>query len=177
MEVVMGSSMGAAAAAVVLGVPMNIVQGIPGIIVGAVLLPVLGSAQARRWARRFAHDKMDRKNGSGRRNRLRLSKNSVFRAASRLKPRFQSNLDEKPRPTGTIFRPLYCNSRGTRPGNYEFAVQILFYACCRTKSKNDRLTLSTDLKRFRETEPFFYATFDLLSCDSLWTRPGDTHPA
>ena len=32
----------------------------------------------------------------------------------RLKPRFQSNLDEKPRPTGTIFRPLY-NSRGTRP--------------------------------------------------------------
>ena len=30
------------------------------------------------------------------------------------------------------------------PGNYEFAVQILFYACCRTKSKNDRLTLSTD---------------------------------
>ena len=53
MEVVMGSSMGAAAAAVVLGVPMNIVQGIAGIIVGAVLLPV----QARRWARRFAHDK------------------------------------------------------------------------------------------------------------------------
>ena len=44
---------------------------------------------------------------------LRLSKNSVFRAASRLKPRFQSNLDEKPRPTGTIFRPLY-NSRGTQ---------------------------------------------------------------
>ena len=36
MEVVMGSSMGAAAAAVVLGVPMNIVQGIAGIIVGAV---------------------------------------------------------------------------------------------------------------------------------------------
>ena len=30
------------------------------------------------------------------------------------------------------------------PGNYEFAVQILFYACCRTKSENDRLTLSTD---------------------------------
>ena len=26
---------------------------------------------------------------------------------------FQSNLDEKPRPTGTIFRPLY-NSRGTQ---------------------------------------------------------------
>ena len=33
------------------------------------------------------------------------------------------------------------------PGNYEFAVQILFYACCRTKSKNDRLTLSTDWGR------------------------------
>mgnify|MGYP000057879077 CR=1 FL=1 len=30
------------------------------------------------------------------------------------------------------------------PGFYEFAAQILFYACCRTKSKNDRLTLSTD---------------------------------
>ena len=44
---------------------------------------------------------------------LRLSKNSVFRASSRLKPRFQSNLDEKPRLTGTIFRPLY-NSRGTQ---------------------------------------------------------------
>ncbi|WP_270579336.1 hypothetical protein [Butyricicoccus sp. OF27-2pH9A] len=29
------------------------------------------------------------------------------------------------------------------PGFYEFAAQILFYACCRTKSKNDRLTLST----------------------------------
>jgi len=41
-----GSSMGAAAAAVVLGVPMNIVQGIAGIIVGAVLLPVLSHASA-----------------------------------------------------------------------------------------------------------------------------------
>ena len=39
-------SMGAAAAAVVLGVPMNIVQGIAGIIVGAVLLPVLSHASA-----------------------------------------------------------------------------------------------------------------------------------
>ena len=45
MEVVMGSSMGAAAA-VVLGVPMNIVQGIAGIIVGVVLLPVLSHASA-----------------------------------------------------------------------------------------------------------------------------------
>ena len=36
---------------------------------------------------------------------------------------------------------------GHAPGNYEFAVQILFYACCRTKSKNDRLTLSTDWGR------------------------------
>ena len=33
------------------------------------------------------------------------------------------------------------------PGNYEFAVQILFYACCHTKGKNDRLTLSTDWSR------------------------------
>ncbi len=38
--------MGAAAAAVVLGVPMNIVQGIAGIIVGVVLLPVLSHASA-----------------------------------------------------------------------------------------------------------------------------------
>ena len=54
MEVVMGSSMGAAAAAgvvggpvnYIIGVPMNIVQGIAGIIVGAVLLPVLSHASA-----------------------------------------------------------------------------------------------------------------------------------
>ncbi len=46
MEVVMGSSVGAAAVAVVVGVPMNIVQGVAGIIVGAVLLPVLSHASA-----------------------------------------------------------------------------------------------------------------------------------
>ena len=46
MEVLMGSSVGAAAVAVVVGVPMNIVQGVAGIIVGAVLLPVLSHASA-----------------------------------------------------------------------------------------------------------------------------------
>lgn len=46
MEVMMGSSVGAAAAAVIVGVPMNIVQGVAGIIVGAVLLPVLSHASA-----------------------------------------------------------------------------------------------------------------------------------
>ena len=45
---------------------------------------------------------------------------------------------------------------GHAPGNYEFAVQILFYACCRTKSKNDRLTLSTDWK-LRFNRSFFAA--------------------
>ncbi len=51
LEVVMGSSMGAAAAAVVLGVPMNLVQGAAGVIVGAVLLPVLSHASAEMGAK------------------------------------------------------------------------------------------------------------------------------
>ena len=91
MEVVMGSSMGAAAAAVVLGVPMNIVQGIAGIIVGVVLLPVLSHASAEMGEKIRAHDKWIGK---------------------------------------------------TVP----------------------------------ETEPFFYANFDLLSCDSLWNGWGDLTP-
>lgn len=41
MEIVMGSNAAAAATAVVVGVPMNIVQGVAGVIVCAVLLPVL----------------------------------------------------------------------------------------------------------------------------------------
>ena len=39
-----GSAAGAAAASVLAGVPFNIVQGLAGIIVGAVLLPVLSHA-------------------------------------------------------------------------------------------------------------------------------------
>ncbi len=41
MEIAMGSNAAAAATAVVVGVPMNIVQGVAGVIVCAVLLPVL----------------------------------------------------------------------------------------------------------------------------------------
>lgn len=44
MQIVAGSAAGAAAAAVLAGVPFNIVQGLSGIIVGAVLLPVLSHA-------------------------------------------------------------------------------------------------------------------------------------
>lgn len=46
MEVMMGSSAGAAAVAVAAGIPMNIVQGVTGVIVGAVLLPILSHASA-----------------------------------------------------------------------------------------------------------------------------------
>lgn len=46
MELVAGSAAGAAAAAVLAGVPFNIVQGLAGVIVCAVLLPVLGHANA-----------------------------------------------------------------------------------------------------------------------------------
>lgn len=56
MEVVMGSSMGAAAAAVVLGVPMNIVQALAALSLVRCCFRCLVT-QARRWARRFAHDK------------------------------------------------------------------------------------------------------------------------
>ena len=41
MEVAMGSNAAAAATAVAVGIPMNIVQGVAGVIVCAVLLPVL----------------------------------------------------------------------------------------------------------------------------------------
>ena len=46
MELVAGSAAGAAVAAVLAGVPFNIVQGLAGVIVCAVLLPVLGHASA-----------------------------------------------------------------------------------------------------------------------------------
>lgn len=51
MEVIAGSAFGAAAAAVVVGVPFNIVQGLAGVIVSAVLLPVLSHASAEMRAR------------------------------------------------------------------------------------------------------------------------------
>lgn len=44
METVAGSTVGAAAAAVLAGVPFNMVQGLAGVIVCAVLLPVLSHA-------------------------------------------------------------------------------------------------------------------------------------
>lgn len=46
MEVAAGSAAGAAAVAVAAGVPFNIVQGLAGVIVSAVLLPVLSRANA-----------------------------------------------------------------------------------------------------------------------------------
>ena len=51
MQIVAGSAVGAAAAAMLAGVPFNIVQGLAGIIVGAVLLPVLSHASAEMDAR------------------------------------------------------------------------------------------------------------------------------
>ncbi|WP_207665892.1 hypothetical protein, partial [Butyricicoccus sp. OF10-2] len=62
-------------------------------------------------------------------------KTIVFRAASRSKPRFRANTEEKPRPTAHFFFPCI-NSEIHAPGIYEFASQILFYACCRTKREN-----------------------------------------
>ena len=62
MEVAMGSNAAAAATAVAVGIPMNIVQGVAGVIVCAVLLPVLSLHKGivtakngrRSWARSFA---------------------------------------------------------------------------------------------------------------------------
>ena len=47
MMVLAGSSLAAAAAAVLAGVPFNVVQGLTGVVVCAVLLPVLSHAEAR----------------------------------------------------------------------------------------------------------------------------------
>lgn len=46
MMMLAGSSLAAAAAAVLAGVPFNVVQGLTGIVVGVVLLPVLSHAGA-----------------------------------------------------------------------------------------------------------------------------------
>ena len=51
MELLMGSTVEAAATAVLAGVPFNAVQGLAGVIVCAVLLPVLSHASAEMGAR------------------------------------------------------------------------------------------------------------------------------
>ena len=51
LQIAAGSAAGAAAAAVLVGVPFNIVQGLAGVIVCAVLLPVLGHANAEMGTR------------------------------------------------------------------------------------------------------------------------------
>ena len=51
MQAMAGSAVGAAAVAVLAGVPFNVVQGLAGVIVCAVLLPVLSHASAEMDAR------------------------------------------------------------------------------------------------------------------------------
>ena len=51
MQAIAGSAVGAAAVAVLAGVPFNVVQGLAGVIVCAVLLPVLSHASAEMDAR------------------------------------------------------------------------------------------------------------------------------
>lgn len=51
MELLAGSAAATAAAAVLAGVPFNLVQGLAGVVVGAVLLPVLSHAGAQMHAR------------------------------------------------------------------------------------------------------------------------------
>ena len=51
LQIAAGSAAGAAATAVLVGVPFNIVQGLAGVIVCAVLLPVLGHANAEMGTR------------------------------------------------------------------------------------------------------------------------------
>ena len=85
---------------------------------------------------------------------LRLSKNFVFRTASRSKPRFRANLEEKPRPADTFFFPCI-NSEIHAPGIYEFAKQIRLNACCRTKHKN-RILLFRQAECTAELRCIFY---------------------
>ena len=86
-------------------------DGIPAVIMGACV---------------FAHDRVDvfvRQFGWYRRSNRLLSHDalaswdeSLFYCVydARLKARFQSNLEEKPRPSDTFFLPLY-KKTGTRP--------------------------------------------------------------
>ena len=73
----------------------------------------------------------------------------VFRAASRSKPRFRSNAEEKPRPPDTFFLPLYKN-RGTRP-------RFLWICCANSilcvlshEAQNRNLTFSTSWDAHRK---------------------------
>ena len=75
-------------------------------------------------------------------------KTNVFRAASRSKPRFRSNAEEKPRPPDTFFLPLYKN-RGTRP-------RFLWICCANSilcvlshEAQNRNLTFSTSWNRLK----------------------------
>jgi len=43
-------------------------------------------------------------------------------------------------------------------GIYEFAPQILFYACCRTKQKSRNAAFSTDCKEVEKSTSFFCVT-------------------
>ena len=76
---------------------------------------------------------------------LRLSKNFVFRTVSRSKPRFRAKPKKNRALRAHFFFPCI-NSEIHAPGIYEFASQILFYACCRTKRKNYNNTFLTASK-------------------------------
>ena len=82
--------------------------------------------------------------------KLRFSDNLCFDFAKHGRPKVPMRKLSTSRGRKTVIHKVNCRiaaregGLGHAPGNYEFAVQILFYACCRTKSKNDRLTLSTD---------------------------------
>ena len=73
---------------------------------------------------------------------LRLSKNFVF-GQPLLKPRFRANTEEKNRALRAQFLP--CIKSGYTPLTfYEFAPQILFYACCRSVKIKIILFLQTE---------------------------------
>ena len=74
---------------------------------------------------------------------LRLSKNFVFRTVSRSKPRFRAKPKKNRALQAHFFFPCI-NSEIRALGIYEFAPQILFYACCRTKHKRRNSAFLTD---------------------------------
>ncbi|WP_455491788.1 hypothetical protein [Butyricicoccus sp.] len=89
---------------------------------------------------------------------LRLSKNYRFPSSLSLETTLSSETEEKPRPAGTFFFPcinseihkVNCRIAAREggldhaPGIYEFAAQILLYACCRTNPKELNAAFSTD---------------------------------
>ena len=88
---------------------------------------------------------------------LRLSKTNVFRAASRSKPRFRSNSEKKKRLAGTFFFP--CINSEIHARIYEFAPQILFYACCRTKQKRVEMQLFRQDEAPKDQCPLCFSRF------------------